>query len=358
MFMNDPTRRFVIGALALGAGGLASNQAFAAGNDGHAAGYDAAAASDFMRTVPRKSGDPVTFTASLDRAAIKAASGGWAREITTRGLPLATDMAIAHLFLNPGGSREMHWHNAAEWAYVLAGHCQIVVVDPNGETEVTNLAPGDLWYFPKGHSHSIQTLGADRCHGILAFDDGLYSEHGTFGLSDWMSRLDPSTLAQTFGVPADALAKIPGGETYINQGTVLAHDGQEARSARDLDRARTHRYRLMAQKPRVHTAGGTFHLASAREFPVSATITGWFMKLQPRAMHKPHWHPNANEWHYVAKGRVQVTLFAADKRAAVAGGGTLSRTAARRNAKSSACSTTEPMRRARFPTGWPKHRGT
>jgi oxalate decarboxylase len=318
MFMNDPTRRFVIGALALGAGGLASNQAFAAGNDGHAAGYDAAAASDFMRTVPRKSGDPVTFTASLDRAAIKAASGGWAREITTRGLPLATDMAIAHLFLNPGGSREMHWHNAAEWAYVLAGHCQIVVVDPNGETEVTNLAPGDLWYFPKGHSHSIQTLGADRCHGILAFDDGLYSEHGTFGLSDWMSRLDPSTLAQTFGVPADALAKIPGGETYINQGTVLAHDGQEARSARDLDRARTHRYRLMAQKPRVHTAGGTFHLASAREFPVSATITGWFMKLQPRAMHKPHWHPNANEWHYVAKGRVQVTLFAADKRAAVA----------------------------------------
>jgi oxalate decarboxylase len=271
-----------------------------------------------MRTVPRKSGDPVTFSASLDRAAIKATSGGWAREVTARSLPLATDMAIAHLFLNPGGSREMHWHNAAEWAYVLAGHCQIVVVDPNGEAEVTNLGPGDLWYFPKGHSHSIQTLGPESCHAILAFDDGLYSEHGTFGISDWMSRLDPSTLAQAFGVPADVLAKIPGGETYINQGAVLAHDGQEARSVRELDRARTHRYRLMADKPRVHTAGGTFHLASAREFPLSATITGWFMKLQPGAMHKPHWHPNANEWHYVAKGRVQMTLFAVDKRLAIA----------------------------------------
>jgi oxalate decarboxylase len=113
--MTDTTRRFVLGALVLGGGGLASNRSFAAGNDGHAAGYEAAQASDFMRTIPRKSGAPVTFTASLDRAAIKATSGGWAREITTRSLPIATDMAIAHLFLNPGGSREMHWHNAAEW---------------------------------------------------------------------------------------------------------------------------------------------------------------------------------------------------------------------------------------------------
>ena len=42
------------------------------------------------------------------------------------------------------------------------------------------------------------------------------------------------------------------------------------------------------------------------------------MKLQPGAMHKPHWHPNANEWHYVAKGRVQMMLFAVDKRLAAA----------------------------------------
>jgi oxalate decarboxylase len=251
-------------------------------------------------------------------AAIKATSGGWAREITARSLPIAADMAIAHLFLNPGGSREMHWHNAAEWAYVLEGHCQVVVVDPNGEAEVTNLTRGDLWYFPKGYSHSIQTLGADPCHAVLAFDDGLYSEHGTFGLSDWMSRLDASTLAQTFGVPADALAKIPDGETYINQGEVLAVDGQQAHAVRELGQERSYRYRLMTQKPRVSTTGGTFYLASAREFPVSSTITGWFMKLQPRAMHKPHWHPNANEWHYVAKGRVQISLFATDKRMAIA----------------------------------------
>ena len=103
----------------------------------------------------------------------------------------------------------MHWHNSAEWAYVIDGHCQITVVDPEGAAEIANLGPGDLWYFPKGHGHAIQTLGAAPCHAILAFDDGLYSEHGTFGISDWMSRYDTEALSQAFGVSAEAFAQIP-----------------------------------------------------------------------------------------------------------------------------------------------------
>jgi oxalate decarboxylase len=35
-------------------------------------------------------------------------------------------------------------------------------------------------------------------------------------------------------------------------------------------------------------------------------------------MHEPHWHAEANEWHYVLKGRTRVTLFGLDKRVATA----------------------------------------
>jgi len=204
--MFEANRRIFLQSVALGAGTLATSQSFAAGSDGHAAGYDVSAAAEYLKTVPRKSGDPVVFTASLDKGPIKATSGGWAREITTRGLPIATDIAGAHLFMNAGGAREMHWHNSAEWAYIVDGHCQVTVVDPDGVAEVVNLAPGDLWYFPKGHGHAIQTLGPAPCHAILAFDDGLYSEHGTFGISDWMSRYDTQALSQAFGVSAEAFA--------------------------------------------------------------------------------------------------------------------------------------------------------
>jgi len=316
--MFRSSRRVFIQSAAFGAGILGALRSAVAAPDGHAAGYDVAPASEFLKTIPRKSGDPVVFTASLDKAPIKATSGGWAREVTTRSLPLATGIAGAHLFVNAGGAREMHWHNSAEWAYVVEGHCQVSVVDPQGQLEIVNLGPGDLWYFPKGHSHAIQTLGTAPCHAILAFDDGLYSDHGTFGISDWMSRYDAPVLSQALGVPEGALGADPKAETYIMQGEVLALDGPQAKLARALDHDKTHRFPLMSQKPRVSTEGGQLYVASAREFPVSSTMTGLVLKLKPGAMHEPHWHADANEWHYVLKGRARVTLFAFDKRVAVA----------------------------------------
>jgi oxalate decarboxylase len=56
---------------------VASSRALVACLDGHAAGYDVSAASECMKTIARKPGDPVTFTAALDKAPIKATSGGY-----------------------------------------------------------------------------------------------------------------------------------------------------------------------------------------------------------------------------------------------------------------------------------------
>src|SRR5258708_2098488 len=84
-----------------------------------------------------------------------------------------------------GASRARPWHaTAAEWPYVIDGRCQRVVLDPSGASEINNYGPGDLWFFPKGHGHSIQTIGDKPCHFILAFDNGSFSEHGTFSISD------------------------------------------------------------------------------------------------------------------------------------------------------------------------------
>jgi oxalate decarboxylase len=221
--------------------------------------------------------------------------------------------------MNPGGSREMHWHaTAGEWAFILAGQCQIAVLDPDGELDVANYGPGDLWFFPKGHAHGIFTLGDQPCHAVLAFSDGLYSERGTFGISDWLSRYDAATLAHNFGVAPASFASFPQGETYINQGMIIPLDSKEAHDLHELPPAKSHRYRLMAAKPWRSFPGGTLHLASAREFPTSSSMTGLIIRLQSGAMQELHWHPNANEWFYVSKGRVRATLFTADKHMAVA----------------------------------------
>lgn len=311
-------RRGLLGAMAAGAAAFAAARTAAAAG-GEAAGYAATASDDFVRLVPRKPGEPVTFTYAMDRGAIKSVSGGWAREANARQLPLAAGIAGAHVFLNPGGSREMHWHaTAAEWAYILEGQCQVAVLDPDGVLEVVNFGPGDAWFFARGHAHTFMTLGTTPCHMLLTFDDGLFSEHGTFGVSDWLSRIDAATLARNFAVPEESVAGFPKGETYINQGPILALDSPEARALSELPPAQSHRYRMMAQPAWRSFPGGTMHLASAKEFPASATMTGLVLRLKPGAMQELHWHPNANEWLYVTRGRARMTLFGANKQMAVA----------------------------------------
>ena len=115
-----------------------------------------------------------------------------------------------------GASRELHWHAiAAEWAYVIDGRCQMVVLDLSGASEINNYGPGDLWFFPKGHGHSIQTIGDLPCHFILSFDNGAFSEHGTFSITDWIDVTPKDMLALNFGVPKDAFDAFPKGDCSL-----------------------------------------------------------------------------------------------------------------------------------------------
>src|SRR5262249_59796507 len=70
----------------------------------------------------------------------------------------------------------------------------------------------------------------------------------------------------------------------------------------------THRFPLLAQ-PATRFAGGEERRVSAKEFPISKTITGVILDLNPGALRELHWHPNANEWLYLISGQVRVGLF-------------------------------------------------
>ena len=100
---------------------------------------------------PKDVGEMPEFTRSLDGSTPKVTSGGWAKESTEHQLPIMKGIAGVHMFLNPGASRELHWHAiAAEWAYVIGGRCQTVVLDPSGQTEINNYGAGRSVVLPQG----------------------------------------------------------------------------------------------------------------------------------------------------------------------------------------------------------------
>jgi oxalate decarboxylase len=50
-------------------------------------------------------------------------------------------------------------------------------------------------------------------------------------------------------------------------------------------------------------------LVDSSTFPISQTITGAVLELEPAALRELHWHPTADEWQYVLDGTVSVTMF-------------------------------------------------
>jgi mannose-6-phosphate isomerase-like protein (cupin superfamily) len=44
-------------------------------------------------------------------------------------------------------------------------------------------------------------------------------------------------------------------------------------------------------------------------FPISKTVTGEVLDLDPGGLRELHWHPSADEWQYVIEGQINVTMF-------------------------------------------------
>jgi oxalate decarboxylase len=108
------------------------------------------------------------------------------------------------MVLNP---REQHWHAiAAEWAFVIDGRCQAVVMEPSDASGINNCKRGDLWYFARGHCHAIQTIGDKPCYFVLSFDNGAFSE-STFSVSDWIHVTPQDPVAANFNLLFDAFPK-------------------------------------------------------------------------------------------------------------------------------------------------------
>jgi oxalate decarboxylase len=265
---------------------------------------------------PDLQGDELpTFRFALEKSEGKTLGGSYGKEATVKQLPISKGTAGVSMRLEPGVMRELHWHaTAAEWAFVIEGRCRTTVIDPQGRSEINDFDPGDIWYFPRGHAHSIQCLGRQPCHFILIFDNGYFSEFGTFSVTDWIGHSPNRLLAKNLGLPESAFDQFPKGELYFARGREppvekpLEHRGPSAAPPE------THRFRMLAQAPHsLHTGGREWRIGQER-FPISRTVTGVVLDLNPGGLRELHWHPNADEWQYVITGRARVTLFGAHGR--------------------------------------------
>jgi oxalate decarboxylase len=247
---------------------------------------------------------------SFSDAHMRLETGGWTRQVTARELGISKDIAGVNMRLNAGGVRELPWHKAADWAFVLYGSARLTAIDQRGRNFVDDVGVGDLWYFPAGIPHSIQGLNPDGCEFLLVFDDGDFDEDNTFLITDWFKHTPREVLAKNFNVPAALFGQTPDpSERYIFPAPVPgALSSVEIAGATPVPQSFSHR--LMTQKP-IETRGGTVRIADSRIFPASVTIAAALVEIGAGGMRELHWHPNTNEWQYYIQGQARMGVFGA-----------------------------------------------
>src|ERR1700724_199898 len=147
---------------------------------------------------PTDHGDMVPLWYSFDLTKKRVEEGGWTHEVTERELPSSKDIAGVNMRLTAGSFRELHWHTADEWSIMLYGNARVSVLNPDGTMFIDDVGKGDLWLFPAGYPHSIQGLQPDGCEFLLVFDQGDFSEDGTFLFSEMISHTPRNVLAKNF----------------------------------------------------------------------------------------------------------------------------------------------------------------
>ena len=301
-------RDFLTGAAALAAATAASLAASTPAEAGDPS---------FMNNVPDPllAGDELpTFKFELEKSVGKVIGGSSGKEATVKQLAISKGIAGVSMRLEPGAMRELHWHaTAAEWAFVIEGRVRTTVIDAHGAAETNDFEPGDVWYFPRGHGHMLECLGDKPAHFILIFDNGYFSEFGTFSISDWIGHTAKPLLAKNFGLPESDFDGFPKDEVYFARGAVPPEKLTTPLAGWKLPPL-THKHQLLAQPAHRVYKGGREWRVDSTQFPISKTVTGVILELDPGALRELHWHPTADEWDYVIEGNISVTMFGSHSR--------------------------------------------
>ena len=268
----------------------------------------------FMNNVP----DPLlagkelpTFKFALEKSEGKVIGNSYGKEATVEQLPISKGIAGVSMRLEPGAMRELHWHaTAAEWAFVDRGAGPHDGHRPAGERRDERLRAGRRLVLPARPRPHARMPGrqAVPLHPDLRQRLLLGVRHVQHHRLD---RPHPQAAAgEELRPPRVDLRRVPEeGGVLRPRGACRPRSRPTPLQGRKLP-PQTHKYRLLADNRRIVIyKGGREWRVDSTKFPISKTITGVILDLEPGALRELHWHPTADEWQYVIEGKVSVTMF-------------------------------------------------
>ncbi|OIW27085.1 Bicupin, oxalate decarboxylase/oxidase [Coniochaeta ligniaria NRRL 30616] len=124
------------------------------------------------------------FTHKMLAQKPKLTSGGEVRITDSKNFPISKTVAAAHVLIEPGALREMHWHpNADEWSFFIRGRARVTIFAAEGQARTFDYVPGDVGIVPKNMGHFVENIGDEPLEMLEVFRA---DEFRDFSLFQWL----------------------------------------------------------------------------------------------------------------------------------------------------------------------------
>jgi len=156
---------------------------------------------------------PEPFTHHLLAQEPVRTKGGSFRIVDSRVFKASKTISAALIEIEPGGTRELHWHPLAdEWLYFLSGEARMGVYGANGNAGTFDYQPGDVGYVPRPMGHYVVNQGTTTLRFLGVFRSDRVEE---LGLSKLLALTPHELVRAHLHIDESVLAKIPVRETPI-----------------------------------------------------------------------------------------------------------------------------------------------
>ncbi|KAK4660079.1 hypothetical protein QC762_116000 [Podospora pseudocomata] len=122
-------------------------------------------------------------------------SGGKVRITDSKNFPISKTVAAAHLDMEVGSLREMHWHpDADEWSFFIRGRARVTVFAAEGTARTFDYQAGDVGIVPKNMGHFIENIGDEPLEVLEIFRA---DEFRDFSLFQWLGETPRRMVVDT-----------------------------------------------------------------------------------------------------------------------------------------------------------------
>ncbi|PCH34965.1 Bicupin oxalate decarboxylase/oxidase [Wolfiporia cocos MD-104 SS10] len=137
--------------------------------------------------------------------------GGEVRIADASNFPITT-ISAAHVIINVGAIREMHWHPLAdEWSYFIKGKARVTVFTVQA-TRTFNFQEGDVMIVPANCGHYIENIGTEPIEMLEIFRSPKFEE---MSLNQWLAVTPPEIVQAHLNTTDEFTRQLDPGHTPV-----------------------------------------------------------------------------------------------------------------------------------------------